>query len=364
MRGTRGRQQVARAVDIGLHHGARPGRRALCSGHRLRRLGYVKDGNRISLFCACTGELVWGWGVIGFYWVYPGRSACSDSESDGEELARIRSRAWRARPAAARIPRRQAGSGEGTAGTTWRGLGTHRAFEAAAAALQVRPAAARGVRPGSCCCTCDKACNGMELDRCLARLAVAHFGQAPAGSPLNCIALCLLRHTALRSPASGERRGDAVTTGNAVVWSSITGRGLHLSQAGQGPVGLLRARGWVPRLPRAPSAEAVDASWVELCGRLGVPLNLDKRQRCPQQVEYVGVLFDTLRGLLLILPERLKKLLACRKEWAELQCVTARFIESVWGRMLHSFATRVCDTPDESHYDTLVIRLTRATTIL
>ena len=39
------------------------------------------------------------------------------------------------------------------------------------------------------------------------------------------------------------------------------GRRLHLSQDGQGPLGLLLARGWVPRLPRAPAASGG-------CGRL------------------------------------------------------------------------------------------------
>jgi hypothetical protein len=48
---------------------------------------------------------------------------------------------------------------------------------------------------------------GMYFDGFLARWAVAHFGQAPAGSPLNCIALCLLRHAALRGPHDGDLRG-------------------------------------------------------------------------------------------------------------------------------------------------------------
>ena len=40
------------------------------------------------------------------------------------------------------------------------------------------------------------------------------------------------------------------------------------------------------------------ACWVELCGKRGVPLNSDKRQRCRQRVKYAGFLFDTLRGQL------------------------------------------------------------------
>ena len=58
----------------------------------------------------------------------------------------------------------------------------------------------------------------MFFDGCVARWAVAHFGQKPAGSPLNCIALCLLRHAALRGPAQGELRGFSVNTLLGVVW--------------------------------------------------------------------------------------------------------------------------------------------------
>ena len=62
----------------------------------------------------------------------------------------------------------------------------------------------------------------MDFDGCLTRWTVAHFGgkfgQAPAGWTLNCIALCLFWHMALRSPAAGERRGDSITAGNVSVW--------------------------------------------------------------------------------------------------------------------------------------------------
>jgi hypothetical protein len=48
-----------------------------------------------------------------------------------------------------------------------------------------------GCWPGCCWQTCDKSYCGMFFDGCVARWAVAHFGQKPAGCPLNCIALCL-----------------------------------------------------------------------------------------------------------------------------------------------------------------------------
>ncbi len=51
-------------------------------------------------------------------------------------------------------------------------------------------------------------------------------------------------------------------------------------------------------------AKELDAFWTELCGSLGVPLNLLKRQLCSQSVEYAWFAFDTWRGLMLILEEK------------------------------------------------------------
>ena len=99
--------------------------------------------------------------------------------------------------------------------------------------------------PGSCCGTCDKAYNEMEFDGCLARSAAAHFGQGPAGLTLNCVALCLLRHMALRNPAPGERRGDSVISGNGV--ARVDGFTFH--KPCQSPRGVLRARARGRRRP-------------------------------------------------------------------------------------------------------------------
>ena len=84
-------------------------------------------------------------------------------------------------------------------------------------------------------------------------------------------------------------------------------------------------------LENPPQAEAADASWVELCCRPGAPLRLDGRQRCRQPVGRAGFPFDTLRGLLLMLPdsERLKQLLVRLRESAESQGAAARFVDSV-----------------------------------
>ncbi len=67
-----------------------------------------------------------------------------------------------------------------------------------------------GCHPGDCCQTCDKSLCCFFFDGCVSRWAVAHFGQTPAGSggsPLNCIALCLLHHAALLMTAASELRG-------------------------------------------------------------------------------------------------------------------------------------------------------------
>ncbi len=63
-----------------------------------------------------------------------------------------------------------------------------------------------GCWPGKCAQTCDESYCAMYTDGCIALCAVALFGQKPAGCPLNCIALCLLRHAALRGANTGELR--------------------------------------------------------------------------------------------------------------------------------------------------------------
>ena len=79
-------------------------------------------------------------------------------------------------------------------------------------------------------------------------------------------------------------------------------------------------------------------------------------------MENAGILFNTLRGLLPTL-QKLKKQLACLKEWSELQSVTARFMDSVrWcvlnysaciyhACVLDAEVLYITDTPDERQYD-------------
>lgn len=253
------------------------------------------DAYHISKFGGCTGELVWTWGVVNVDRVYPG-----DPRYPTLEEA---------------IP----GPGQDGPGDPiemlvfgWR--------------LVV------GCSPETCMGTCDKAMNGMEFDGCLARWAAAHFGQKPAGSPLNSCGLCLLRYIATRRPPPGERRGASSNTGLGVLWVDdvtlwrpVPLHGACLGLEGNCPV----------CLAALPGAERMEADWIELCTRLGVRLNMDKRQWCAQRVEFAGFLFDTLRGLLRILPDKLAKLLAALAEWLAATCVTPRELDSLRGRVLH-----------------------------
>ena len=79
-------------------------------------------------------------------------------------------------------------------------------------------------------------------------------------------------------------------------------------------------------------AKELDAFWMELCGSLGVPLNLLKRQQCGQPVEYAGFVFDTWRGLMLIQAEKREKLLASVKGLGEAVQMSSRELDGVKGR--------------------------------
>ena len=259
----------------------------------------ISDGYHISVLAGCTGELVWGWGIVGVRRVYEGDPDFVPPTVVGAD-----------------------GSEQPAPGPH----GPQAIFEYGWR-LHV------GCWPGNCCQTCDKALCGFFFDGCLARWAVAHFGQAPAGSPLNCIALCLLRHAALRGPAAGELRGASSRSLHGVVWVDDF---VFYSQVAwhAACAGLAGGCAWC----RAALAEAElkDAWWTELCGLLGVPLNVAKHQACAQTVEYSGLLFDSFRGLMLVLPEKLQLLL---DHTVELCLVDGRWspreLDSIHGRMLH-----------------------------
>jgi hypothetical protein len=194
-----------------------------------------------------------------------------------------------------------------------------------------------GCWPGKCGQTCDKSYCAMYTDGCIARWAVAHFGQKLAGCPLNCIALCLLRHAALRGANEGELRGASVRSMLGVVW--VDDFVFHKRVEWHEPCGGLAAGCTVCGRSLA-AAQVLDEWWMGLNRQLGVSLNVEKHQRCEQTVEYAGFLFDTLRGLMLVTEDKQAVL---REQAASLGRAdalwAARELDSIKGRLLHYSAT-------------------------
>ncbi len=68
----------------------------------------------------------------------------------------------------------------------------------------------------------------------------------------------------------------------------------------------------------------------------GVSLNDDKHQRCKQTVEFAGFLFDTFRGLMLVLPDKQLLLLEQAALLGREDALwSACELDSVKGRLLH-----------------------------
>ena len=284
--------------------------RAILFGHD------INDGYHIAMLAGCTGELVLGWGVVDVVPVYPG---------DDEWI-----------PPTTQMPD---GSFQPTAGP-------HRAQARFVFGWRLHV----GCWSGSCCQTCDKAFTGMFFDGCVARWAVAHFGQKPAGCPLNCVALCLLRHAALRGAAAGELRGASSRSLLGVVW--VDDFTFYRQVPPHPACGGLQGGCPVCRGSLA-EAEQLDEWWMDLCSQLGVSLNLVKHQRCAQTVEYAGFLFDTLRGRMLVLPDKQASLLeVCLRLGSDSEVWTLRSLDSVKGRLLHYSAAI-------SHLRVLVTELAR-----
>ncbi len=212
----------------------------------------VNDGYHITPFPGCTGELVWGFGIVDVRCIY-------DGDPDWEPPVVVEA-GGSERPSFASCL---------AGGCTW----------------------AAGRASLKCARTCDKSYCAMSTDGCIARWGhgVAHFGQKPAGCPLNCIALCLLRHAALRRANTGELRGASVrSTGMlGVVW--VDDFVFHMRVEWHPPCGGLAAGCLVCGRGLA-AAEENDEWWVGLNRQLGVSLNVKKHQRCAQTVEYAGFL--------------------------------------------------------------------------
>ena len=245
----------------------------------------VKDGYHLACLQGCTASLVWDYGITGF-----------ERDPDGGQ-----------RP-------------------TW-GMRLH-----------------VGCSPASCTRVCDKSANGVASDGCIMRWAVAHFGQATAGSPLNCLALCLLRHMARRSFARFEaaKRAcapqvmsleDLRTSGTqGVVWvddfAFCSPVPYHRPCVGM-------AQGCITCLAALPEARASRRYWHSLCRALGVPLHDGKSQDCGQQPEFAGFMHDTVRGLRLILPKKLEKLLDSILCLGCADSASGRTVDQVLGRASH-----------------------------
>ena len=147
----------------------------------------ANDGYHIAPFPGCTGELVWGFGTVDVRRIY-------DGDPDFEPPTVV--------------------GGLGADGSEQPDPGQHGPQFRFVFCWRLH----LGCWPGACGQTCDKANCAMFFDGCSARWAVAHLGQKPAGCPLNCIALCLLHHAALRGANEGELHSASVRSMLGVVW--------------------------------------------------------------------------------------------------------------------------------------------------
>jgi hypothetical protein len=193
-----------------------------------------------------------------------------------------------------------------------------------------------GCTPETCTGTCDKARSGIELDGMLARFATAHFGETPAGSPLGVLMLELRRYFARRASFRGGVSGSAAVPGGGRVDSASWVDDLHLlfKSPYHGRCGGTAAN-CSTCLGNQALANSLEEHWLWLAAELGLPLSADKRQRAAQMWEYSGIIFDTIRGLLLIPDRKLTKVVDSLSGVASSLQVTARELASVAGRLLH-----------------------------
>ena len=241
----------------------------------------ISDGYHVAVCGGCTMDLVWGWGVTGIEDVW------MDVDSEVPSLGRVRNQqfVW-----------------------GWR--------------LHV------GCWPEDCLLSCDKAAGAFCLDGWLMRWAVAHFGQKCAGCPLNLLAMCLLRFLARKEVRRGAQEGPV----QGVAW--VDDFLFHKSVRRHPPCSGLEG-GCPVCKDQLPRAEADQRYWVGLCPKLGIHLHPDKRQNCSQRAEYTGFVVDTLKGRLLMMAEKLEKLLTTVQEWMGARVIRARGLAKVRGKAVH-----------------------------
>ena len=279
--------------------------------------GDIRDAYHIAPFAGCTGDLVWGRGVVGVEDVPGDESGSETSEEEGDNNEHCQDGPEKTFELP-EDPSRPSKSFKRKWHQRQRFVWGWR--------LHV------GCSPETCQGTCDKSANGLETDGCIMRWAVAHFGQKVAGSPLNCLVLCLLRHLARRNPAKGEKRGASRTSILGAAWVDDLGM-----------CKIVRYHGICEGLEGGCSicGEYVEEGrrsqeyFIWLCKQLGIGLAEEKHQWLAQRLEYAGFLYDTVRGLLLILGPKLEKVVLCLQGWASAEVITLRGLDSVRGRILH-----------------------------
>ena len=168
-----------------------------------------------------------------------------------------------------------------------------------------------GRAPETCLQACDKSASGLETDGCVCRWAASHFGQAPAGSGLNCMAMCLQRHMVQRSPHPGERRGASART----CWARCGWMTLAWRTSWQ-------VRAAPPTMPGA--ARGVPHMLEPPAGSQAQPRVLDRRVSPAgryfggrQALEYGGFVIDSHLGVISVTLDKLGKLEARFREWAD-----------------------------------------------
>jgi hypothetical protein len=231
------------------------------------------DGYHASVFGGFSGELVWGWGVVGL-------EDCEDE------------------------------SGERHQRCVW-GYRLH-----------------VGCSPADCLGTCEKACSGLCLDGCEMRWAVAHFGQKCAGSPLNVLAMCFLRYLARRG--MGRHSIPRPIQGGVWVDDFLFAKDVRRHP----PCGGIES-GCMVCLEVLPAAQEDHRFVIDLGTRLGLGFQEAKRQYCAQKGEYSGFLLDTVRGRMRVLPDKIPKMQNCLEEWILGAFTTARGLAKIRGKAMH-----------------------------
>jgi hypothetical protein len=276
-----------------------------------------RDAYHNSRMAGCTGEVVVGIGVVGIeYTCAEGDSGSDTSGEDDDEVHCGLSPAQEyAPPEAGQQPSKA----------------TVRRYHSRQRLVWGHKSHV-GCTPESCLQVCDKSACGCATDGCVMRWAAAHFGQGPAGSGLNCLALCLLRHLARRDPHPGERRGASGRTVLGAVWVDDFGLAqfVRRHQRCQGLKGACSIC-----LEYIAAARLNREYWISLCDQLAIHLADDKHQDLAQTLEYGGFRIDTLEGVLSATQDKLSKLLAGLVEWRQTSVTSVLSIAEHRGRLIH-----------------------------